>query len=40
MGVVRFATDIAVPVESKIFSESGGESMGSELRDAYGFVVH
>jgi hypothetical protein len=32
MGVVRFFTDMALPVESRIFRESGGESIASELR--------
>jgi hypothetical protein len=40
MGVVRFFTDKAPPVESKIFNVSGGESIGSELRAECGFVVH
>jgi len=40
IGVVRFATFNVLPLESKIFSESGGESIDSELRAAWGFVVH
>ena len=40
IGVVRFFTDKVLPVESRIFSESGGESIGSELRLEYGFDVH
>jgi hypothetical protein len=40
IGVVRFFTDKVLPVESRIFNESGGESIGSELRAAWGFVVH
>jgi hypothetical protein len=32
MGVVRFFTDKVLPVESRIFRESGGESIGSELK--------
>ena len=32
IGVVRFFTDKVLPAESRIFRESGGESIGSELR--------
>jgi hypothetical protein len=40
MGVVRFFTDKVLPVESRMFNESGGESITSELRAAWGFIVH
>jgi hypothetical protein len=40
IGVLRFFTDNAEPVESKISRVIGGESMGESLLAEWGLVVH